>query len=93
MEKFLWWSLIDSPAALTPMNSITGRGLAYDLGWSGLPLFDMGLALLAFFILDGANGLTGQQREVLARRLRPRLYGFRLNIGWGRLYHCDEPQL
>lgn len=75
------------------MNRVAGRGLAYDLGWSGLPLFDMCLALLAFFILDGAHGLTGQQREVLSRRLSAGLYCLGLNVGWAGLYHCLEPQL
>jgi hypothetical protein len=59
MKVLLWRTLIDREAALAAMNRVPGRGVVYDFRRSSHPLFDMGLTLLALFILDSAHRLSG----------------------------------
>jgi len=59
MQVLLRRALIDCVAALAAMNRVAGRGLGYNFRRSRDPLFNVGLTLLALFILDCAHRLAG----------------------------------
>src|SRR5215471_868851 len=75
MQVFLGRTLVYGPAPLAPVQCIPGRGLGQCVLVRCVPLLHVPAAVLSLGILYRANGLPGQQGEVLL----PVLSGWRLN--------------
>lgn len=81
MKVLLRRAFVDSVAALTTVNRVTGRRLRRNFSRSGQPLLHVSLAILALLVFDGAYGLSGQERVIRAGLFGARLDCFRLNAG------------